>query len=127
MAWLLHLSGINERGLIMQDEHFMRSWNFDHRRFSADLDRSLGHLVDRLTLRSKRQKDIGNPYGLPAEVDGQPTLSPAAAASLRGFAATVITAALWIVVMALATPSPGLAASVDAVVTCACVALLPLA
>ena len=111
----------------MQDEQFMRSWNFGHRRFSADLDRSLGHLVDRLALRSKRRKDIDNPYGLPAEVEGQPALSPAAAASLRGLAATVITAALWIVVMALATPSPGLAASVDTVAACACVAHLPLA
>jgi hypothetical protein len=112
----------------MQDEHFMRSWNFSHRRLSTDIDRALGNLADHLPRRARRTKPIGNPYGLPNEVERRPALSPAAAASLRGFAATVITAALWVVVMALATPAPGLAASVDLVMEpCACLAYPPLA
>jgi hypothetical protein len=112
----------------MQDEHFMQSWNSGHRRLSADIDRGLSRLADRLSDRTKRPKDIGDAYGLPSGTERRAALSPAAAASLRGFAATVITATLWVVVMALATPAPGLAASIDSVMAgCACLAYPPLA
>jgi hypothetical protein len=112
----------------MQDEHFMQSWNSSHRRLSADIDRGLARLADRLSGRAKRSRNIGDAYGLPPATERRPALPPAAAASLRGFAATVITAALWVLVMALATPAPGLAASIDSVMTtCACLAHPPLA
>ena len=94
----------------MQDEQFMLVWNKGHSRFSADLDRGLGHLLERFASREKRAKDIRNSYGIPGNV-GRPVLTPAAKASLRGLAASVITAALWVAVMALATPAPGLAAT----------------
>jgi|SRR5436190_3142709 hypothetical protein len=95
----------------MQDEQFMQGWNVAHSRFSADVDRGLGRLVDRFSRRQNAAKRMRNPYGIPTEVDRHVTLSPAAKASLRGLAASVITAALWVVVIALATPAPGLAAS----------------
>ena len=98
----------------MQDEHFMQGWNDNHNRFSADLDRGLGRLIDRLPHRARRAEPIGNPYGIPTEAEPRPALSAGAQASLRGFAATVITATLWVVVMVLATPAPGLAASPEA-------------
>ena len=101
----------------------MQSWNAGHRQFSADLDRGLGHLVDRLLRREAGRKVIRNPYGIPSETG----LSPAARASLRGLGASVATVALWVVVLALATPAPGLAASSGASTACACIALLPLA
>jgi hypothetical protein len=104
----------------MQDEHFLRSWTDGHSRFSADLDRALS----RLTRRAGHRKVIGNPYGIPAEAG--PSLSPAARASLRGLGASVLTVVLWVVVLALATPTPGLAAPAAAS-TCACVVRLPLA
>lgn len=110
----------------MQDEHFMQSWNRGHSQFSADLDRGLTNLVDRLSRRRVRPKAIRDPYGIPAETAAP--LSPAAKASLRGFAASVLTVALWVVVLALATPAPGLAASgaaSDGI--CACLAHPPLA
>jgi hypothetical protein len=110
----------------MQDEQFMRSWNDGHDRLSADIDRGFGLLADRLSHRGRGRKAIRNPYGIPAETG--PALPPRAKASLRGLAATVLTATLWLVVLALATPAPGLAASREAsVATCACVVLLPLA
>ena len=95
----------------MQDEQFMQSWNAGHSRFSADVDRGLARLVDRVSRRRNDAKNMRNPYGIPTGIDRHVTLSPAAKASLRGLAASVITAALWVVVMALATPAPGLAAS----------------
>ena len=103
----------------------MQSWNAGHRQFSADLDRGLGHLVDRLLRREAGRKVLGNPYGVPIETGS--SLSPAARASLRGLGASVATVALWVVVLALATPAPGLAASSGASTACACIALLPLA
>ena len=60
---------------------------------------------------------------MPSEVGRRPSLSPAASASLRGLAASVITAALWVVVLALATPAPGLAWSANTpLANAACVA-----
>ena len=112
----------------MQDEHFMQSWNTGHGRFSADLDRRLDDLSARLVRRRKGTKGIRNPYGLPRHVGNPLSLSPAARASLRGLAASVLTAALWLVVMALATPAPGLAATAIAPVADAgCVTHLLLA
>ena len=101
----------------MQDEHFMQSWNDGHSRFSADLDRGLGHLIHRLPGRGAGRKAIRNPYGIPANTG--PSLSPAARASLRGLGASVLTVTLWVVVLALATPAPGLAASLEAPVASA--------
>jgi hypothetical protein len=64
------------------------------------------------------QTAIGNAYGFLDKYGGKsapkPLLSPAARASLRGLAASVLTFGLWIAVMALATPMPLLA---DATVT----------
>ena len=110
----------------MQDEHFMQSWNRGHRQFSADLDRGLTQLVDRLSRRKSRSGAIRDPYGIPAETAAP--LSPAAKASLRGFAASVVTVALWVVVLALATPAPGLAAAGwEPGEACTCIAQPPLA
>jgi hypothetical protein len=95
----------------MQDQHFMQQWNAGHGRVSTGLDRGLGRLGERLAHRGKRRKNIGDPYGIPTGVEAGDALSPAARASLRGLAASVITVALWMVVMALATPAPGLAAA----------------
>lgn len=110
----------------MQDEHFMQSWNDGHSRFSADLDRGLNAVVDRISRRKTDRKAIRNPYGIPAETGHG--LSSGAKASLRGLGATVLTVALWVVVLALATPAPGLAASSWAPVeTCECTFHPPLA
>jgi hypothetical protein len=110
----------------MQDEHFMQGWNDGHSRFSADLDRGIGLLAERLSRKREKPKVIRNPYGIPAEVG--PGLPPAARASLRGVAASVLTVTLWMVVLALATPAPGLAASsLASAQACACLAHPPLA
>ena len=110
----------------MQDQHFMQSWNAGHTRFSADLDRGLGRVIDRLSRRGTSQKAIRNPYGIPAEAG--PPLSPQARASLRGLGATLFTVVLWAVVLMVATPAPGLAASNWAsVAPCACIGHPPLA
>lgn len=110
----------------MQDEHFMQGWNAGHTRFSADLDRGLGRAVDRLMHRKTDRKTIRNPYGIPT--DAGPSLSPRARASLRGLGATLFTVVLWAVVLMVATPTPGLAASGWAsVAPCACIGHPPLA
>ena len=90
----------------------MQRWNQGHSRFSADLDRGLGHVIDRLSGRKGGRKAIRKPYGV--QVHSGASLSPAARASLRGLAASVLTVTLWVVVLALATPAPGLAASLGA-------------
>jgi hypothetical protein len=70
---------------------------------------------------SNCQTAIGNAYGFldkyGEKSTPKPLLSPTARASLRGFAASVITFGLWIGVMALATPMPLLASAADASVT----------
>jgi hypothetical protein len=110
----------------MQDEQFMRSWNDSHDRFSAEVDRGLSLVIDRLSRSRRRRKAIRNPYGIPVETES--SLPPRAKASLRGLAATLFTIALWATVLMVATPAPGLAAAREApVATCACVVLLPLA
>jgi hypothetical protein len=106
----------------MQDELFMRQWNQGHEDFTADLHSTLKQLG-----RYRRTRDadpvIGSPYDRildrrPVEVT-QPSLSPAASASLRGLAASVITLVLWVAVMLVATPAPGLAATPEAPATVA--------
>jgi hypothetical protein len=98
----------------MQDEQFMRQWNAGRDRFSVDLDRGLGHLNRQLRQRRQTRKPIGNSYGFLDRYAGpapaKATLSSEAQASLRGLAATVLTFALWVTVMAVATPMPLLAA-----------------
>lgn len=96
----------------MQDELFMRQWNDVHQDFTADLHQTLKGLG---RYQRKRQGVIGSAYGKPA-------LSPAARASLRGLAASVITFGLWVTVMMLATPAPGLASPLEAATASACVA-----
>ena len=96
----------------MQDEQFSRQWDAGHDRFSADLDRGLGHLLNFFRKRGEERESIGNAYAfldrhaVPATPG--PQLSPAARASLRGLAASVVTVALWVSVMLVATPAPGL-------------------
>lgn len=113
----------------MQDEHFMRQWNEGHRSFTADLHQALNQIG---RYQRTRQEDIDSSYGFLDKYDKQPTpkpgLSETAKASLRGLAASVLTVTLWMVVVALATPGPGLAAAADTpVVTCDCNAYVPLA
>ena len=97
----------------MQDEQFMRQWNPTHDRFSSDLDRGLGHIMRYFAQRREAPKPIGSSYGLLAKYEqpalAVPALSPAARASLRGLAASVVTAVLWVTVMLATTPAPGLA------------------
>ena len=97
----------------MQDEQFMRQWSSDHDRFSVDLDRGLGHLLRYFKQRRETAKPIGSSYDFLAKyetpVPATAGLSSTAQASLRGFAASVLTVVLWVSVMWLATPAPGLA------------------
>ena len=99
----------------MQDEHFIREWNNGHRAFSADLHQALNQIG---RYQRTRQDDIGSSYGFLDKYDAQrapkQSLSPAAQASLRGLAASVITLLLWVTVMLVVTPVPGLAAAPDA-------------
>ena len=110
----------------MQDEQFMRQWNVGHDRLSLDLDRGIGKLGRRVTQASRGRSAIRDVYGIPTNVDGRKAtrlgLSPTAKASLRGFAASVLTFVLWATVMALATPTPGLASSHLASEASACMA-----
>jgi hypothetical protein len=102
----------------MQDDLFIRQWTATHDEFSADLDRGLGHLLRRFSRRERATKPIGSSYGFLAKYEAEPAprqgLSPRAQASLRGLAASVITFALWVTVMLVATPAPGFASSLDA-------------
>jgi hypothetical protein len=95
----------------MQDEQFMRQWNVGHDRLSLDLDRGIGKLGRRFARPARGRSAIGNVYGIPTDNEARKgariDLSPAAKASLRGFAASVFTFLLWVTVMVLATPTPG--------------------
>ena len=99
----------------MQDEHFIRQWNDGHRNFTADLHQALNGIG---RYQRTRQQDIGGSYGFLDKYASQRAsrqgLSPAAQASLRGLAASVITFLLWVTVMLVVTPVPGLAATPDA-------------
>jgi hypothetical protein len=110
----------------MQDELFMRQWNQGHTDFTADLHSTLKQL-GRYNRKSDAGAAIGSPYDRildrrPVEPT-RPALSPAAQASLRGFAASVITLVLWFGVMLVATPSPGFAATLagPATIASACI------
>lgn len=99
----------------MQDQHFIRQWTDGHDDFTADLHQALNQIG---RYQRTRQVDIGTSYGFLDKYAERrapkPALSPAAQASLRGLAASVITFLLWITVMIVMTPVPGLAASTDA-------------
>jgi hypothetical protein len=102
----------------MQDQHFIRDWNDVHGDFTADLHSTLNQLGRYQRTRDRRAKVIGSPYDRILDrrsVEPSGTkLSPAANASLRGLAASVITVVFWAAVMLVATPAPGLAAAPDA-------------
>ena len=102
----------------MQDQQFIQQWSAGHDRFSTDLDRGLGHLLRHFARRAQSTPAIDRSYGFLAKyaapAASEAPLSPAAQASLRGLAASVITFALWVTVMLLATPAPGLASTVVA-------------
>ena len=102
----------------MQDEHFIRQWNQVHDEFTGDLHDTLEQIANRRQARGGSAEIIGSPYDRildrrPAEAAAR-ELSPVGQASLRGLAASVITLALWVVVMLVATPAPGLASTLDA-------------
>ena len=102
----------------MQDQHFIRDWTQVHRDFTTDLHDTLNQLGRYQRSRGKDAATIGSPYDRILDrrrvEPSRSELSPAAQASLRGLAASVITLVLWVAVMLIATPAPGLAAPVDA-------------
>ena len=104
----------------MQDEQFMRQWNGVHEEISLKRDRQSSHATRQLRQRQGSCQAIGNAYGFldkyGDKAEPKPLISPAAQASLRGLAASVITFGLWIAVMALAMPMPLLASTTDATV-----------
>src|SRR5688500_8105945 len=83
--------GHSERGLTMQDQHFIRQWTDVHDDFTADLHQALNQIG---RYQRTRHADIGSTYALLDKYAEQqaprPALSPAAQASLRGLAASVI-------------------------------------
>lgn len=93
----------------MQDEHFMRQWNDGHENFTADLHAMVNALGRYQRTRLSKPRSIGPAYDRRSVSKRAAALPPAARASLRGLAASLLTFTLWIVVMALATPGPGLA------------------
>jgi hypothetical protein len=98
----------------MQDEQFIREWTEVHEDFTSDLQCTLNQLGAYQRSRGSAPCVIGPAYDAPRDADPGPALSPAAQASLRGLAASVITLALWVVVMLVATPTPGFAATREA-------------
>jgi hypothetical protein len=102
----------------MQDEHFIRQWNDTHEDFTADLHQALNQFGRYQRTRDRKTAAIGSPYDriLDRRVvePASRGLSAGAQASLRGLAASVITFALWVTVMLVATPAPGLASAIDA-------------
>src|SRR5690606_32358895 len=106
-----------QRGLAMQDEHFMRDWVGLHDRASATSHGSPTPLI-RTAVDRKSQPSIGSAYANRPPADGASGISPLARASLRGFAASVLTFVLWVTVMVLATPTPGLASPLSEAARC---------
>lgn len=98
----------------MQDQHFIRDWNEVHGDFTADLQSTLKGFGRYQRTRDARPTAIGSPYDSILDrrrvEPSAGALSPAANASLRGLAASVITVVFWAAVMLAATPAPGLAA-----------------
>jgi hypothetical protein len=105
----------------MQDQHFIRDWTEVHEDFTADLQQTLNQLGRYQRTRDGKAAIIGSPYDSILDrrrvEPARRTLSPAAQASLRGLAASVITVVLWATVMLVATPAPGLAAATEAPAT----------
>ena len=101
----------------MQDNHFYHGWQRDAGDFAADLQHTLNRLGRYQRTRDAKSAIIGSPYDNIRDrqrVEKAPQgLSPAAQASLRGLAASVITFALWTAAMLVMTPAPGLASSLD--------------
>ena len=101
----------------MQDELFLRQWNDAHEDFTADLHQTLNQLGRYQRTRDRSAVVIGTPYDSILDKrrvePARNELSPAARASLRGLAASVITFGLWVTVMLVATPAPGLAAPLE--------------
>ncbi len=104
----------------MQDQHFIHDWTDLHQDFTADLHQTLNQLGRYHRTRDRGAAIIGSPYDRILDrrrvEPARSGLSPAARASLRGLAASVITVVLWATVMLIATPAPGLAAPVEAAV-----------
>jgi hypothetical protein len=98
----------------MQDQHFIRDWNDVHGDFTADLHSTLNGLGRYQRTRDRGVTAICSPYDRILDrrrvEPSRHELSPAANASLRGLAASVITVVFWAAVMLVATPAPGLAA-----------------
>jgi hypothetical protein len=119
----------------MQDSQFIRDWTDVHENFTRGVGRMLERVREARKTRPTRLQAIVTAYDGPIgriasrqpSTPRAPTLSPAARASLRGLAATVLTVTLWFTVMALATPEPGLTATAATAETCECVAFLALA
>lgn len=88
----------------MQDELLMRDWTALHEDFVAGLRSGRGRPGGRHRAENSSYDTIELAYRLPAG-DPSPRLSPAAQASLRGFAASVVTALLWMTLMTLAIPA----------------------
>src|SRR5690606_13088170 len=106
-----------QRGLAMQDEHFMRDWVGLHDRASAT-SHGRPTPLSRTAVDRKSQPSIGDAYANRPATDRASGISPVARASLRGLAASVLTFILWVTVMVLATPTPGLASSLSEAAQC---------
>ena len=101
----------------MQDEHFMRDWVGLHDRASATSHRKPSPL-SRTAVDRKSRFSIGSAYTNRPAADSASGISPVARASLRGLAASVLTFVLWVTVMVLATPTPGLASPLFGAAQC---------
>jgi hypothetical protein len=113
----------------MQDQHFIRDWTGVHKDFTADLHHTLNQLGRYQRTRDGNAATIGSPYDRILDrrrvEPSRSGLSPAAQASLRGLAASVITVVLWATVMLVATPTPSLAAPAETAVASSECALRP--
>jgi hypothetical protein len=91
----------------MQDELLMRDWTALHEDFVAGLEGAPGAPGTGRIAMGSNADPIEPAYPLPVG-DQSSRLSPAAQASLRGFAASIVTALLWVTLMTLAMPASGL-------------------
>jgi hypothetical protein len=86
----------------MNDELIMRMWNADHARFSADFSRMLGTVRKTLSRRRGPRAAIEQAYA--GDIPGR-ALHRAGNTLLGGLAAVATTAALFVILTALAAPS----------------------
>lgn len=107
-----------QRGLAMQDEHFIRDWAGLHHRASVATSHRGVAAPSQTSVSRKNRLPIGNAYAVRPDSDLKSGMSPVARASLRGFAASVLTFVLWVTVMVLATPTPGLASPLSEAAPC---------